>query len=118
MDEFPIFDPQAIRRLEEWGGKDLPRKMVDIFLRDTPSRMTRIEKGFEDEDPDSVEAGAHSLKSSAGNLGAHKLQALLQEVETAAADGDLKRVAQHLPELREIFHQTLDALEGFKKGIS
>jgi HPt (histidine-containing phosphotransfer) domain-containing protein len=118
VEEYPIFDPKAIRRLEEWGGRDLPKKMIDIFLRDTPSRMNRIEKGVEDQDPGAVEAGAHSLKSSAGNLGAYRLQALLQEVEEAAADGDLTRVARRLAELRDLFDQTLDALNGLKKGIA
>ena len=116
MNDLPIFDPKAIERLKEWGGEELPKKMIEIVLRDTPSRMGRIEKGLDDGDPANVEAGAHSLKSSAGNVGALRLQALLQVVESAAVEKDLPGLLQRLPELKETFERTLEALENFKEG--
>lgn len=116
MRELPILDLEAIHRLREWGGEGLPRKMVEIFLANSPSRMDQIRKGIEEADSRNVEAGAHSLKSSAGNVGGLRLQELLKEVEALGASQELQEARGRLPTLAEVFQETCRALEDYLEG--
>ncbi len=101
MSDTPVVDRAAIERLKEWGGDSLPRKMIDIFLVHGPERMTQIKQGLASGVARTAEAGAHSLKSSAGNVGALRLQGLLEQAERLAEEGKMEDLGALLPELEE-----------------
>ncbi len=71
-----ILDPRAIERLRGLGlptgssGSDLVTELVDAFLREVPDKLSRISKALAEEDFLKAHRFAHSLVSSAGNLGA------------------------------------------------
>ena len=71
-----IIDVRAIERLRSLGlpsgasGSDLVTELVDAFLRDTPDKLGRISKALAEADYPKAHRFAHSLVSSAGNLGA------------------------------------------------
>jgi HPt (histidine-containing phosphotransfer) domain-containing protein len=92
MDEAQIIDPAAHERLLEWGGSELLNAMVGLFLEHAGERMERISSGLEAAEASAVEHGAHSLKSSAANVGAERVRSLAQEVENLASRGDLDGV--------------------------
>lgn len=78
------FDPAALERLHQAGGADLVRQIVDFVLRSTPHRLATLTAGIAAHDPESCEKAAHSLQSSAGNVGAHAVQRLAAQVERTA----------------------------------
>lgn len=86
-DEVPddAIDPAAIDRLDRLGGDELVGKMAALFVELGPERMAAATEGLEAGDLDAVERAAHSLKSSAGNVGA---------VELGEAAGRLERLAE------------------------
>ena len=49
------------------------------------------------------ERGAHSLKSSAANVGAEQLQSVASEIEAAASGGDLQLVRDLIPDLEQAY---------------
>ena len=100
-----IIDPAALERLEKWGGPSLSNEIVQLFLENGPSRMDQIRAAVDGEDLDEPERGAHSLKSSAANVGAQHVQRVASEVELAASGGDLQRVRDLIPNLEEAFAQ-------------
>lgn len=116
--ELALLDERAIRRLEEWGGGEFPRKMITIVLSNSPARMEEIRSGLAAGDAKVVEAGSHSLKSSAGNVGAVRLQKLLLEMELSAAEGNLQGLRDRLPLLEETFEATCEALRTMMEGLS
>jgi HPt (histidine-containing phosphotransfer) domain-containing protein len=71
-----ILDPRAIDRLRSLGlpagasGSDLVTELVDVFLKEVPDKLDRISKALAEEDYTRAHRFAHSLVSSAGNLGA------------------------------------------------
>jgi len=106
-----IIDQAALERLEEWGGQKLSREIVHLFLENGPSRLDQIRKAVEGEDLDAPERGAHSLKSSAANVGAQHVQRLAGEVELAASGSDLQGVRDLIPNLEQAYDAAARELE-------
>lgn len=109
-------DFTAIERLLEWGGPALQQKMIDLFLENGPERIQSVRSGIESGDFGTAERAAHSLKSSAGNLGANRLQELARQMEEALEAGNGARAGELVPEMEEHLTQTLHALRAFKEG--
>ena len=106
-----IIDPAALQRLEDWGGQSLSKEIVRLFLENGPTRVDQIRGAMDGEDLDAPERGAHSLKSSAANVGAQVLQQVAGELELAASGGDLRRVRDLIPNLEQAFTQAAEELE-------
>ena len=117
MSDQPIIDPNAIERLKEWGGLELPRKMIDLFLSHSSERMNQIREGLSTSTPRKAETGAHSLKSSAGNLGAVQLQRLAQEAELLAEKEDIAGLTEMLPAIEVAFGAACDELKRLLEGM-
>ena len=100
-----IIDPAALKRLEDWGGSSLSKEIVRLFLENGPSRVDQIRGAMDGEDLDEPERGAHSLKSSAANVGAQLLQQVASELELAASGGDLQLVRELIPNLEQAYAQ-------------
>ncbi len=109
--ESTILDPAALERLEEWGGPGLSKEIVQLYLEHGPARMDQIRGAMDEDDLEVPERGAHSLKSSAANVGAHHVHRVANEVELAASDGDLQRVRDLIPDLEQAFAQAVQELE-------
>jgi HPt (histidine-containing phosphotransfer) domain-containing protein len=107
----PVIDIRALDRLRKWGGEGLPTKMIEIFLDHSSERLEQIRDGVAEQDPRRAELGAHSLKSSAGNVGAHRLQALCQGAEMMAEAEDMSALAGLFPELDRAYSTAREELE-------
>ncbi len=84
-----IIDQAALDRLVEWGGDKLLRQMLRLYLENAQERLVQIEGGLAGEgDLDESYRGAHSLKSSAANLGAMQVSELAGRLEAVAKGGD------------------------------
>lgn len=118
MTDPQVLDPKALDRLREWGGEKLLSEMVRLFLENAPQRMDQIRQGVGEGSLADGERGAHSLKSSAANLGAERLRALAAEAEQAASDENKDGVITLLPELEDAFSQVITALELVRKEQS
>lgn len=86
MEDRDYLDPGVIARLEQTGA-GFPRKLITLFLEQTPRRLDSARAGSRAGDWKVVEEAAHSLKSSAGNLGATRLRELADRMEAIAARG-------------------------------
>ena len=118
MTESNALDPAALDRLRDWGGDDLLRQMVTLFLENAETRMEQIRTGVRDSDPAESEKGSHSLKSSAANVGAEHVRTLAAEIEGAATRGDADAVAKLLPDLETAYAEARQALEAVMGGLT
>jgi HPt (histidine-containing phosphotransfer) domain-containing protein len=89
LSEPPVLDGTALERLRRLGGPDLVRRLVELYLANGPERMRSLSDGAAEGDADRVERGAHTMKSSAGNLGAVRLQRTAEALEASAAEGTI-----------------------------
>jgi len=117
MTDIPVIDPQAIGRLREWGGQELPKKMIGIFLEHSPERVGQIREGLDTGTPRRAETGAHSLKSSAGNVGATRLQQLAQQAEALAEKEEMGALAALLPALEVAYEEACRELKTLMEGM-
>lgn len=76
-------DPEVINGLRELSDGDsaLLEELVGLFLEDTPPRLDSLQAALDSGDPEGLEAAAHALKSSCGNIGALVMADLCKELE-------------------------------------
>jgi HPt (histidine-containing phosphotransfer) domain-containing protein len=117
MSEPEILNPKAAAALREWGGEKLLGQMVRLFLENSPTRMEQIRSGVEGGDLKEAERAAHSLKSSAANLGAEELRTLAADIERTAGTRDPESVRALLGSLNTAYAKAIAALETVEKGI-
>lgn len=98
------YDAEAIDRLFRLAKPDRVRRIVDVFLDDVPSRVTRALEAGAAEDLEGVEAAVHSLKSSAAQFGLRAMaercaraEALCMARDLPAAMNEVVAVAAELP---------------------
>lgn len=116
MSEALLLDESAFARLHRIGGKELVGKMIDIFLKNAPQRIATARKGEKDGDLKVVEQAMHSLKSSAGNLGAVELQHLAAQIETLAEDGVWTGISQRLQAIEAAYERVAVRLKARKEN--
>ena len=86
----PVLDPtllESLRSLRFDGEADPVAEIIDLFLRDTPSRLQEVSEAARRRDGPGLRAAAHTLKGSANNLGARRLGAAAGRLETEASSG-------------------------------
>ncbi|MEE2779625.1 MAG: Hpt domain-containing protein [Myxococcota bacterium] len=108
--EPPVLDPAVFDRLRRIGGEPLVKRMIDTFMGYAPGQMEVITTSTRSGEADVAGNAAHSLKSSAGNIGAMGLFALCLEVEQAGRKGDMDNLPALAAELAVVFEQVCSHL--------
>lgn len=85
----PPFDAAALERLKRFGGDTLLGKMIALFLESAPARLESARDALARNEVADVELALHSLKSSAAQLGALRMQRLSARGEQQARTGSL-----------------------------
>lgn len=80
--------------------EDIIDELVATFLDDAPARMVAIEAAVESNNAEKIRSASHAYKSSAANMHAKQLAALLNQLESAGIDADSARAANLLPAVR------------------
>lgn len=117
MTDSQVIDLEALERLKEWGGDKLAAQMVRLFLKNSGSRMGQIRTGVSEGDLEETERGAHSLKSSAANIGAETLRTLVTKIESAAIEQDFSMMTETLPEVNAAYAAAMSELEVIEKDM-
>ena len=117
MNNSHAIDQDAIDRLVEWGGDKLLKQMLRLFLDNTPERFEQIESGLAPGgDLDEAHRGAHSLKSSAANLGAMGVSELAAQLESATKSGGLEESKELYTQLQAAYAEAEAVLQGLLAG--
>ncbi len=90
-----------MRLLYRAGGEKLISKMGALFSVNAPVRINEAEQALDSGDMAAAARPAHSLKSSAGQLGASRLQQLCDHLESACLEGNLARARDLVKAARE-----------------
>ena len=103
-------DSLFLARLEELGGSKLTAELVNMYLIRGDQLLDTISTGIKAQDFSAVKNAAHSLISSAGNLGGQKVSNISKRIEAAAIDEqfvDMSDLFTELSEAQVIFQQYL-----------
>ncbi|MEP7124885.1 MAG: ATP-binding protein [Byssovorax sp.] len=108
----PAVDPAALEKLRAMrqGDSDLVLEVIDLFLQETPDRLVSLRDGLTRGDLPLISRVAHTIRGSAGHLGAKALAALCARVEEKARQGVPFNNAFALSSIEEEIGRVRDAL--------
>ena len=99
-------DPSALQQimlLDQQTGGGLLAELVGMFFDGTPKRFAALDEALAGADAKAAERELHSIRGSAGALGAIDLMAVAGVLERAAREGQLAEVAAGIVGLHEAF---------------
>ncbi len=105
-----IFDPAVLEDLAA-GDSALIAAVLDDFIATTRTDLESLDTAIAARDPEETRRRAHRLKGASRIVGAHRLSALAQQIEDAAADTSdgWTAVAALADELRATFSGAVPA---------
>lgn len=110
-DELEVLEPAALDRLLRVGDQDFVIEMIDLFLAHAPQRLDAATSAAATGDLVTVHRSAHSLKSTAANIGAMRLQAAAAQVEAGASAGDAVGMLSLVERMQSSFEEVRQRLE-------
>jgi HPt (histidine-containing phosphotransfer) domain-containing protein len=102
MDHGPVLDPavlDTLRKLTPPGEPDVLGEVLKLFLDEVPPRIERLRNAWAAGNIQEVHRAAHSLKGSAGNIGARRLHAVCSKLDEIGKSQDLTSAAPLVGEL-------------------
>jgi HPt (histidine-containing phosphotransfer) domain-containing protein len=117
MDPTPNLDPAALERLQRLGNAEFVGKMIDLFLQYCGQKLSEANAAHAAGNLTGVEKAVHPIKSSAGNVGARRIQELALQIEGLARQGRGDAVTPALKELELAFSQVKPELEAARRSF-
>lgn len=111
MPDDDVVDGAALERLLRIGGQPFLLEMIELFLENAPQRLAAARVALDEGDDRGLYRAAHSLKSTAGNLGARRLQAASERLEAASMADDRDVLAPLLAEMDRSYARVRERLE-------
>ena len=108
-DGLPATDPEALARLERFGGRKLVHEMIALYLKSASERLAAAARAVAANDAPGAENAFHALKSSSAQLGAARLASLCEQGEAIAR----ARTLDSLPALLDASRRELLLVEAW-----
>lgn len=93
MSAAPVLDPAvlaSLRQLSVPGEPDVLTDVLKLFLAEVPPRMTRLRNAWSSGNIEEMQRAAHSLKGSAGNIGAQGMFDVCRQLDGLGRSGNLE----------------------------
>ena len=117
MPDYQDLDESVLGKIHKIGGDKLVGDLIDIFLEHVPKKIQEAFQEEQDGDLEAVEKAAHSIKSSAGNMGTIALYQLAAQIEQAAATKQGTTIPPLLQDLDKAMIRIQPRLNELRKGV-
>ena len=111
MNEPAAFDPGAVERLCRLGGEKFAAQMIDLFSSFGAQKLAEAQAARQAGNLAALAEVIHALKSTAGNVGALRLQDLAARLEQAAREQNAGQADTLAGELEPAFDEARALLE-------
>jgi len=111
-DQPPPVDWQTLAELKEAIGDD-DREIVQFFLDYLPDQLKAMRRALEEKDGPALSREAHSLKGSAGNIGASGLARHCQTLELQAQKQPQEVLSTMLADIEQEAERVAEALHAY-----
>lgn len=111
MKSVKTIDKSALVNLYNIGGKDFLLRMIDNFVAQSPKRIDSARKSLESGDLKAIHLIAHSLKASAANLGAIKVQEVAERLEEMASIGLREHIGEAVGKIEKVLDEAIQSLQ-------
>ena len=111
MSAAPVLDPSVLAKLRQLtvpGEPDVLGEVLTLFLEEVPPRIARLRNAWASGNIEEMQRAAHSLKGSAGNIGAEALHEVCRQIDDKGRSGDLSG----LPALMDTLASEFGKVEG------
>jgi HPt (histidine-containing phosphotransfer) domain-containing protein len=112
--EEALLDDTAIERLRSFGGQKLLDGMIELFVKNAPSRAADAREALDCGDAAALRSALHALKSSAGQLGAISVHQACIAGEELASRGELGECTAHVVRIESDLPLACRELEGLR----
>ncbi|UKE79651.1 response regulator [Xanthomonas translucens pv. arrhenatheri] len=113
----PVLDIAVLDELREVAGNATTAQIVELFLGDAPQLIQRMEQACAIPQLDPLRDAAHTLKSSAANVGALALSAAAARIEAGVRAQRLERPAVAVALVIAEFARARLALKGYRNTL-
>ncbi len=107
----PLVDRGQVEELSRVLGEDSMRDLVAEFRRSTTELMSRARRAIEEGRASDLHLVAHSLKSSAAQVGAQRLSLVCRDLEVLARQDRITEAARLIPRLTFEVRRAFAAIE-------
>lgn len=111
MPDLPVIDESALDRLKELGGEKFVGDMIKMFFDYSDEKLAAAREALAGEDFDKVEKAIHPLKTSAGHVGAVRMEEIAQEIERLARGAECDSIPDLLARLESAYAEAKPLLE-------
>jgi HPt (histidine-containing phosphotransfer) domain-containing protein len=111
-------NPAAIERLVKLGGGAFAAKMIGLFISYGGEKVAAARQAQSAGNLNAVADAAHPIKSSAGNVGALRVQDLAAKLEQSAREAKSDLVQSQLTELEQAFADSASFFEAEKARLA
>ena len=118
MSDPDSLDHAAIERLLRLGGNKFAIEMLDLFLNYVGEKVAAACQAGTQGNLDAVAKSVHPIKSSAGNVGARRIQDLASRIEQLAQQQNAGAIQPLLIELQRAFEHLRPCLEAEKTRLA
>ncbi len=101
----------GLRDLETEGEPSLIRELIDMFIEDSHVLMAAMTAAAEASNANDLRESAHRLKGACKQLGATRMIALCQEIESQGINQTFANTSESLIALSAVCRETLKALD-------
>ena len=113
-----VLEVATLERLNRIGGQEFLVEMIDLFLLHAPQRLRTAREALASGDLHQLYRAAHSLKSTAGNLGARGLEDVARRLEERASGGDAEAAGPLLEAVELAYDHVRARLEAERRRRS
>lgn len=112
------FRQDAIDRLVSAAGAKGAGLVLGAMVESAPRLLGALRRAFADDDAKELRRSAHSLKANAATVGADALARMFQELEDAAAAGELSSSAGKATSAEEAYRRLVAAIDILRKKLA
>ena len=113
----PLMDVAVLDALLQYGPPSFLAKLVDVYLETTGIHVGNAEKSAQTDEWETLVFSAHSLKSSAGNLGLPRMLDTVRKLELAARSKNRQEVDTQVGGLRQTWVDSCAALVEYRAKL-
>jgi len=107
----------TLDQLRKLGGDKFTAEMIEVFLEYTARKIAQGRLAYAEGDLVGVENALHPVKSSAGNIGAARIQELAARIEDLARNREPEPIGSLLMEINDAFISAKPQLEQIRQSL-
>ncbi|MFA7472191.1 MAG: Hpt domain-containing protein [Spirosomataceae bacterium] len=111
-----ILDPEIVDQLKSIGGTDLVLSVYEDFIQESSELVRETLEAWERKDIPTIKSHLHTLKGSAGTVGATEIAEIARDAEGRLKTNDTSTLPTAIPALAEAFKVFSEVYQDLLKG--